>query len=769
MPSSELTISQYTPNPPIQLPDGYTTLEVKGYYSNDYIAVDGVTPMMGNFTSGQSGFYYSTTPTINASGDLVVPAHAIQPTVGSNPSARYTEDLFVDGAFFQRLMPNTSVATGWQIPTVYGDPISFDEIAIYNRAATLVYPPNTYFTADQTIQEILRLAGILNYAGLNTLGRTELDTAPDVASVPIAVGANSPVIPSFTLHASKYASFNLAVAAIQALGGGTVVVDAASPVTTNITTLATTQVTFQGQGLLTGSSKTVTFVGPFSAPPKQCWQSGITVSFAGNKVVMFAYAEWWGDTSVADSGPLFNAAATALATMGYGEIRMPSPAYTWTTPVVLGGGVVSTGIGLGGTNGLVGTTITWNGATNATALKLNRGRYNYLHDFRLVNGVAQGTTNGILATGPNVDLQTAHVVVERVTLEGFANGYQAGEVATNSANDETAFRTVRFVGNIRGFYAIANLNSLVFTFESSCVFALNTYGVFASAGFPITVTGCNGGSNDVDFLIDGDRSQLLISGWDGEVSERFIQALNNASVQVNSATLRAYTLARVARTAVIETTGKLSLTNVFHAANFTSAGATGPHFVYATGTGVDITNCYTTDDQLPHIDPTNGGTHGLPYRLYNNHSIDNTTQVVISRFPDGQGQIYWPFMLSGETLLASQGTGDVSSEVDLNTATPTTLFTCPLGRTCIITRVVVKKADVSLTTASYSFGWNSAAFNDVIANATHTELTGPTLYTILLPKIGAKVGAAGDVFKIQVNTLQGGAATCAIDVYGELN
>lgn len=106
--------------------------------------------------------------------------------------------------------------------------------------------------------------------------------------------------------------------------------------------------------------------------------------------------------------------------------------------------------------------------------------------------------------------------------------------------------------------------------------------------------------------------------------------------------------------------------------------------------------------------------------------------------------------------------------VDMNTATATTLYTVPTGKSCIITRVVVRAASTSLTTASYSFGFNSAAFDNIIANATHTELTGATLYTILSAKVGSTRGVAGDTFKVLMNTLQGGAATTTIDVFGYL-
>lgn len=106
--------------------------------------------------------------------------------------------------------------------------------------------------------------------------------------------------------------------------------------------------------------------------------------------------------------------------------------------------------------------------------------------------------------------------------------------------------------------------------------------------------------------------------------------------------------------------------------------------------------------------------------------------------------------------------------VNLNTSTPSTLYTAPTGRTAVITHFVLRLASTSLTTVSLSIGWNSATFNDVLANATHTELTGNTLYTVLNAKAGAAIGAAGSVLKLLCNTLQGGAATITVDVFGYL-
>lgn len=190
MSTGTITISQYTANPPVQL-SADSLLEVRSFYNRDYISIDGVTPIFGNFTNGEQGPYFSTTPTLDSSNNLVVPAHSVQVTVGANPTANYFEGLWVDGAFVCWLMPNTQSATGWQIPSVYGDPIAYDQIATYNRARRLVYPPDSYFTADQVIEEIRRLAGDFLYAAVGVNGITSMDVAPASASLPIAVGANS--------------------------------------------------------------------------------------------------------------------------------------------------------------------------------------------------------------------------------------------------------------------------------------------------------------------------------------------------------------------------------------------------------------------------------------------------------------------------------------------------------------------------------------------------------------------------------------------------
>jgi hypothetical protein len=107
--------------------------------------------------------------------------------------------------------------------------------------------------------------------------------------------------------------------------------------------------------------------------------------------------------------------------------------------------------------------------------------------------------------------------------------------------------------------------------------------------------------------------------------------------------------------------------------------------------------------------------------------------------------------------------------VDLNTATNQLLYTVPTGKTCVITRICQRNASISLTTNSHSIGWTSAAYADVVANATHTGLTGPTLAAwLVLIVAGIKMGTAGQPLYLKNNTNQGAAATASFDVFGIL-
>ncbi len=107
--------------------------------------------------------------------------------------------------------------------------------------------------------------------------------------------------------------------------------------------------------------------------------------------------------------------------------------------------------------------------------------------------------------------------------------------------------------------------------------------------------------------------------------------------------------------------------------------------------------------------------------------------------------------------------------IDLNSAVAQTICTVPVAPTkYIVTKIIVSKPSLSLTTVRFSIGWTTAAFNDMVSDALHTALVAATSYEIVLPKPGALIGASAATLKLLCNTLQGVAATCDVDVYGIL-
>ena len=102
--------------------------------------------------------------------------------------------------------------------------------------------------------------------------------------------------------------------------------------------------------------------------------------------------------------------------------------------------------------------------------------------------------------------------------------------------------------------------------------------------------------------------------------------------------------------------------------------------------------------------------------------------------------------------------------LDVNTAGAVNIF--DITSDVFITHVVLYAPSISLTTASISFGFNSASYNDVIANSTYTALTASGLYQVVVAKSGAAIGVFGNSFNVKVNTPQGAAATVSLLVFG---
>lgn len=176
-------------------------------------------------------------------------------------------------------------------------------------------------------------------------------------------------------------------------------------------------------------------------------------------------------------------------------------------------------------------------------------------------------------------------------------------------------------------------------------------------------------------------------------------------------------------------------------------------------------------DAAAQLNTTSGGSLGPYVSEAEQNLADNTTDNVSTSkhgyVPKATGHTTQALMADGAYRSVETHVSTVLA-ADLNSATNVPLYTVPTGKTFIPTRIVISGASVSLSTWSGSVGFTTAAFADVVANAAHTGLTGPTLYESVSPKIGALLGVAGAVLTLKNNTLQGAPATADFRVFGIL-
>ncbi len=113
-----------------------------------------------------------------------------------------------------------------------------------------------------------------------------------------------------------------------------------------------------------------------------------------------------------------------------------------------------------------------------------------------------------------------------------------------------------------------------------------------------------------------------------------------------------------------------------------------------------------------------------------------------------------------------------SVSVDVGSATAQTLYTVPTGKSCIITKIVMRSASASLNQAQdpvFSIGWNSTDYNNVVASATYTYPSATSTYKVLSPIANeATFGVAADVLKVNVTTAATASTTVQFDVFGYL-
>ena len=107
--------------------------------------------------------------------------------------------------------------------------------------------------------------------------------------------------------------------------------------------------------------------------------------------------------------------------------------------------------------------------------------------------------------------------------------------------------------------------------------------------------------------------------------------------------------------------------------------------------------------------------------------------------------------------------------------TETTLYTVPVGKTCVVTHVVIHTVSASMATAVVTLGTIGGNCDQFRGDTTLTNLDGTTKYAVIHQQAttrntpdGGVVIAAASSFGIEVTTADADGGTATIDVFGYL-
>jgi len=242
------------------------------------------------------------------------------------------------------------------------------------------------------------------------------------------------------------------------------------------------------------------------------------------------------DGTTDDADEIQDAFDAALAVSGRAaEVVFPATRCAVGTALVLGSATagVDSYLSIRGVSSAT-SGLRWIGATNATVLKLSRIKYFTVTHFGLTNGVAVGTTVGILEGGNSAGYggtQTLAGVFTDVSVTGFSIGIRAGDGGVQAAASEILYQDVGFYNNTTGFSEI-DLNSLNHTFLNvSCDANGTCLDFLASTG---TVLGGSFSNSTVADIAIEQNGAFNITGIRSEGANRVVTSTSGGLVTLES-------------------------------------------------------------------------------------------------------------------------------------------------------------------------------------------------------------------------------------------
>jgi hypothetical protein len=321
-------------------------------------------------------------------------------------------------------------------------------------------------------------------------------------------------------------------------------------------------------------------------------------------------------------------------------------------------------------------------------------------------------------------------------------GYDAGSSMTAAVADTSGFATITHTGNATGFSWTATTGGF------TCATSL-------TALTPSLVVGFDAGSS-VAFGV-ADTSGALTVSHTGNATALSWTAATATWTHATSDTIYTpsfvlgFDAGSALTFAVADTSGAVTIT---HAGNATAVTWTATNFDFV---GAMAADAVTVSDVLTFSD---GGT------------IDNTAADTLTITET-------KIALTGDTTVTGTLSATVPTRYEaLLSSTPITLaqadthlYTVPTGKSCVITRIIVRSASGTFDQAQdavMNMAWD-AGVSTVFASATLTTPVAATtweVYTLVAPGV---MGTTGQILHYNVTTPATTAATSAvIDVFGYL-
>lgn len=221
--------------------------------------------------------------------------------------------------------------------------------------------------------------------------------------------------------------------------------------------------------------------------------------------------------NTANDTAAIQATIDACDAAGGGTVYLPTGTYKITATLNVGASSNFHYVNLIGA-AEISTAISWAGATNSIAVKLNNSKFTQIKNLTITNAVAKGTTEGVRATGTAAGTSTNGLLVENVLISSFHYGWRTSD-GSGHTSSEVSFINLTLSNNDTGFLN-DDFNGLNFNFLN-LIMSSNTIGVDMETSGAF-VYGGSASANGTDFKFLNDGTNTIIGFRSETIGTRFV-------------------------------------------------------------------------------------------------------------------------------------------------------------------------------------------------------------------------------------------------------